>query len=62
MVYVPDVEEPDIAVVDAFVVLPQLLALLERDVPAVALPPGARDDMRWPRHIILWPGRRRKLA
>jgi hypothetical protein len=40
MVYVPDVEEPDIVVVDAFVVLPQLLALLEWDVPAVALPPG----------------------
>jgi hypothetical protein len=49
-------------VVDAPVGLPQLLALLERHVSAVTLPPGARDDARWPRQVILWPRRRRKLA
>jgi hypothetical protein len=61
-VQVPDVGEYDVRVIDAFVGLPELLALLERHVPAVTLPPGARDDARWPRDIILRPGRWRKLV
>jgi hypothetical protein len=48
-VQLPAVGEPNIGVVDPFVVLPQLLALLERDVPVVALPPRVPDDARWPR-------------
>jgi hypothetical protein len=56
------VGEGDIGVVDALVVVPPLLALLERHVAAVTLPPRRNDDARRLRQVIVRLGRRRKLA
>jgi hypothetical protein len=59
---VPAVGEPGVGVVDALVGRPKLLALLERHVPAVMVLLRAHDDAGWPRDIVLWPRRWRKLA
>jgi hypothetical protein len=53
--------ESGVGVVEALVGCPELLALLERYVPAVTLPPGARDDARWPHDVVLRPRRVRRL-
>jgi hypothetical protein len=45
---VPAMGEGDIGVVDALVGLAELLALLERHIPAVTLLPGTRNNARWP--------------
>jgi hypothetical protein len=52
-VQVPAMRESDIVVVDAMVGRPELRALLEQHVVAVALPRGACLDAHCPRHIIL---------
>jgi hypothetical protein len=54
------VGEGDVEVVDALVCLPERLALLLRHVRAVMLPWEGRNVARWPRHVILRPGRRRR--
>jgi hypothetical protein len=47
------VGDGDIGVVDALVGLLERLTLLLRHVPAVTLGPGACDDARWPRDVVL---------
>jgi hypothetical protein len=47
-----------IGVVDALIVPPPLLVLLERHVAAVTLPPVGRNDAHQPRQVILRRGAR----
>jgi hypothetical protein len=56
------VGESDIGVVDVVVGRPELLTLLERHVLAVTLSARVRDDVRWPRDVVLQLGHWRKLA
>jgi hypothetical protein len=61
---VPASGEVDIVVVDALPVPPTLLALLEWHVPTVPPLPRRCNDARprWPRHVVLRPWCRRKIA